>query len=150
MKFNVLRSIGHNIAYSLASGESMLIGNFQLRPFKEAGQSPNGFIHVNFLTGTSSAGSLPFRRAIISFRKALPELCEKHGASLLVFRRLEAGYVFDAMPNRFFVTIEDQEGRSTTDEYAALGQRFRVLDPLGRIRRKRSPVIQVSQGNSTR
>ena len=145
MKFDVLRSIGHNIADSLASGESMLTGQYGTDPFVEAKRSPNGFIYVNFLIGTSNSLSPSFERGVALFGEVLPKLCQKHGTSPSVFRRLEAKYLSDVIPRRFFVVVEDQQGRSATDEYAGHGGRFRVLDPAGRIQRKRGPVVRVDR-----
>ncbi len=52
MKFDELRSIGHNIADSLASGTGLLIGIYGTDIFGEASRSPERFITVDFLTGT--------------------------------------------------------------------------------------------------
>jgi hypothetical protein len=57
MKFDELRSIGHNIADSLASGIGLLIGFYDMNIFHEAHRSREGFITVDFLTGKTSGGS---------------------------------------------------------------------------------------------
>jgi hypothetical protein len=73
MKFDELRSIAHNIADSLASGIGLLIGYYELDIFGEASRSPEGFIVVDFLTGTCRAGapSESLARAIALNKNAL-------------------------------------------------------------------------------
>jgi hypothetical protein len=144
MKFNQLRAVGHNIADSLADGNGFLIGHADMRVFEEARRSSEGFIEVDFLTGTSSGGqpSPALARAIGLYSGALPLLCIKHGISGAIFRQLRARFFAD---RRFTVTIEDSEGRYVTDEYVGSpGRRVKVLDPLGRIRRKRGDVARRS------
>ena len=149
-RFNVLRSIGHDLAYSLASGISGLTEQYGLNPFEEARRNPNGAIQVDFLSGVSSGSvSVPFSRAIASFRDALPSLCAKHETSALAFRQLKATYIADPIGGRFLVTVEDQAGRLSTDEYSRHGERFRTFDPRGRIRRKRGRVVRLDHAGET-
>ena len=75
MKFDELRSIGHNIADSLGSGIGFLIGGgfYDMDVFGEAGRSAEGFMAIDFLTG-ETAGAKPSRylaRAIARYRTAL-------------------------------------------------------------------------------
>jgi hypothetical protein len=136
MKFDTLRSIGHNIADSLASGIGLLIGVYEMDIFGEAGRSPEGYIAVDFLTGTSEGAkpSPSLARAISLYREAVVLLCGKHGTSPAAFRTLTARY---SVGGRFVVTVEDHSGRRRVDEYTGMpGRRVRVLDPLGRVRRK--------------
>ena len=49
MKFGGLRSIGHNIAYSLATGIGLLVGVYGMNTFGEADRSREGFITVDFV-----------------------------------------------------------------------------------------------------
>jgi hypothetical protein len=58
VKFRHLESIAHNVADSLGSGIGMLVGRYEMDIFGEANRSPEGFIVVDFLTGTSSGGTL--------------------------------------------------------------------------------------------
>jgi hypothetical protein len=139
MKFGELRSIGHNIADSLASGIGLLIGYCQIDVFGEASRSPEGFITVDFLTGTCTVGipSPSLARAITQYKDALADLCGRHSTSVSAFRELTACYSTDVHGRRFVVTIEDQQGRRSIDEYAGTpGRRVKVLDHLGRVRRK--------------
>ena len=139
MKFDELRSIGHNIADSLASGIGLLIGVYEMDIFGEAGRSPEGFITVDFLTGTSEGGtpSRSLARAISLYREAFVDLCGKHGTSPSAFQKLTARYSVNSHGGRFLVTVEDHAGRRMVDEYTGIpGRRARVLDPLGRIRPK--------------
>jgi hypothetical protein len=133
MKFGEIKSIAHNIADSLASGVGLLIGVYEMDIFGEAAQTPEGFVVVDFLTGTTASGvvSAAHGRAIELYRHALGSLCEKHGTSPSAFHKLSVQYFAD---RRFLVTVEDHQGRRSTDEYVGSpGRRVRVLDPLGRV-----------------
>lgn len=142
MKFDELRSVGHNIADSLASGIGLLIGVYEMYIFEEAGRSSEGFIEVNFLTGTTTGSptSPSLARAIGLYQQALPSLCEKHGSLPNEFSHLTARY-YAGDSSRFSVTVGNREGRLATDEYVGIpGRRRRELDPLGRIRPKSGRV----------
>ena len=138
MKFGELRSIGRNIADSLASGIGLLIGFYEMNIFGEADRSREGFITVDFLTGKSSGGrpSPYLARGIALYREALDELCEKHGTSRAAFRELIARYSTTSAHNKLFVvTVVDQNGRRSIDTYMGTpGKRIRTLDRLGRVR----------------
>lgn len=139
MKFDELRAIGHNIADSLASGIGLLIGYYQMDIFGEAGRSPEGFITVDFLTGTCPVGtpSQSLARAIALYKDALSDLCTRHGTSISAFRELTARYSVDAYGTRFIVTTEDQQGHRSTDDYVGVpGRRPKVIGHLGRVRHK--------------
>ena len=141
MKFDELRSIGHNIADSLASGIGLLIGCYEMDVFGEAGRSPEGYITVDFLTGTCLAGapSESLVRAVALYKDALADLCVQHRTSVAAFRELTVRYSRDLYGRHFVVTIEDQQRRRSTDEYVGIpGRRPRLLDHLGRIRRGRA------------
>ena len=158
MKFGELKSIAHNISDSLASGDGLLIGVFDTDIFREAGQTREGYIDVDFLTGRMSGRTvvtLPWWRrcgarlkgrltakwpepdlaeAAMLYAKALSELCAKHGATREAFRVLSTRYHASSV---FEVTIEDQNGRRSVDSYAGRpGARLREMDALGRVRRK--------------
>lgn len=140
MKHNQLRSIGHNIADSLASGIGLLIGCYNFDVFGEARNSSEGFITVDFLNGTTSGSpvSETLAKAVTLYRDALPALCEKHKVSISGFRQLTARYSRDAIGGRVQVTIEDKNGRCSVDEYVGIPlRRLKTVDNLGRIRTKR-------------
>jgi hypothetical protein len=141
MKFDELRSIGHNIADSLASGIGLPIGIYETDVFAEARQTSEGFLIVDFLAGTCANGapSASLARAITLYRDALADLCKRHGTSPSAFRKLTAQYSIDALGGRFIVTVEDKYGHHANDEYVGMpGRRVRVVDHLGRGRRKNS------------
>src|SRR3954468_13442194 len=94
MKFGTLKSIGHNIADSLAGGIGMMIGVYEMDVFGEAAATPEGFIEVDFLSGQSSGGksSPELARALKLYAEALPGLCRRHGIDAAAFRRLSARY----------------------------------------------------------
>jgi hypothetical protein len=103
MEFDDLRSIGHNIADLLADGNGFLIGHADMQVFAEACQSPERFIEVDFLTGTSSGGrpSPTLARTFALYGEALPSLCMKHGISHTAFRRLSARFFIEGRDRTF-------------------------------------------------
>jgi hypothetical protein len=75
---------------------------------------------VDFLTGevTVGAPSPKLREAIKLYREALADLCERHGTTVDAFATLTARFGVDAAYGRHFtVTVEDCQGRSSTDRY---------------------------------
>lgn len=137
MKHDVLRSVAHNIADSLASGIGLLIGIYHSNIYAEASQSRSGSITIDFLRGVVTEGS-PSQNlieAINLYRDALPDLCEKHGLSLSDFAELTARYSRTPSGGRFVVSITDRNGRQSSTEYGgADGQRTKVIDREGRLR----------------
>jgi hypothetical protein len=137
MKFGTLKSVGHNIADSLASGIGLMIGVYEMDVFGEAAATPERFIEVDFLTGKPSGGeaSVELKRALKLYADALPDLCKRHGVEVSDFRRLSARFSGGPGLERFTVTVEDKGGRRSVDEYVGLpGKRPKVLDHLGRVR----------------
>lgn len=138
MKHDVLRSVAHNIADSLACGSAFLIG-VQSNVYAEARQNRSGSITVDFLRGvvTDGSPSQNLVEAIKLYRDALPELCEKHGLSLSDFAELTARYSISLSGRRFVVAITDRNGRRSSAEYGGIdGQRTKVIDREGRLRPK--------------
>ncbi|MEO5759949.1 MAG: hypothetical protein ABIQ51_24200 [Mesorhizobium sp.] len=91
---------------------------------------------VDFLGGTVTEGipSEFLSKAVVSCRNALPGFFEKHGASISDFREITARY---SNGGYLSITIEDARGRRSTTEYVGVpSRRIRVLDSLGRVRRK--------------
>jgi hypothetical protein len=129
MKLGELKSVGHNIADSFASGIGLLIGYYAMDVFAEAAGEPEGFVVVDFLGGSTKATtvSASFREAICLYRDALPELCAKHGIEAADFARLETRYGTDPVYGRHFtVTVESVDGRLSTDGYVGVpGKRRR-------------------------
>lgn len=124
MRFGKLQSIGHNIADSLASGVGLPIGLWMTDIFGEISRTPEGYLTVDFLTGTSSGGqpSQTLTAAIAQYREALAVLCKKHGLDVSAFKTVTARYGIDAVHGPFYaVTVVDAQGRSSTDEYVGYG-----------------------------
>lgn len=120
MRFEVLKSVGHNIADSLASGIGMLIGVCDMDVFAEAAASAEGFIGVDFLTGnmTGSQASSTLQHAVGLYRDALPALCAKQGVEFSKVAAVSARFGSDIVYGRHFtVTVRDGQGRSSTDQY---------------------------------
>ncbi len=143
MKFGELRSIGHNIADSVASGIGLLIGVYQMDVFEEAQRSPEAYIEVDFLKGVVTGGrpSRSLKRAISLYTQILPSFCMKHGCSVTAFRSLSARFSADPIGKKFEVSVEDQRGRRVTDEFiGSPGKYIRILDAGGRVRRKRARI----------
>jgi hypothetical protein len=146
MKHDQLRSIAHNITDSLASGIGLAIGYCVTHVFDEAAASPSGYIEIDFLSGTTKGGlvSASLAIAIDRYRDWLPILCEKHGASIADFKQLTARYSVKQRGGRVFVTIEDQAGRRSVDEYDGSVQRIRAVDSLGRVRARRFGKTEIT------
>ena len=140
MKHDELRSIAHNIADSLASGIGLLIGVYEMDIFGEAVKSSEGYITVDLLNGTTSGGvpSKSLAKAIKLYSNALPDLCERHGASVSFFLSLTARYSSYSVDSYVTITVKDKNGRESIDEYIGLPlSRIKTTDSLGRIRTKR-------------
>lgn len=124
MKFGVLKSIGHNIADSLASGLGLMIGTYGTDIFTEAAQSPEGFIAIDFLNGeiTGARPSPKLAHAISRYCKYLDAFCEKHAAERSAFSVLQARYGTDPIEGRHYtVTVENLQGRRSEDIYRGVG-----------------------------
>ena len=130
MKHTHLRSIGHNIADSLASGIGLMIGVYETDIFSEASAEDEGFIKVDFLTGTTTGKNISdqLRGAVARYRQALPTLCARHGVDPSRVTQLEARYGNDPVYGRHFtVSVEDLTGRRSTDRYVGVpGRRLRT------------------------
>ena len=140
MKFGALKSVGHNIADSLASGIGLMIGIYSMDVFSEAAAGAEGYIEVDFLHGTTSGSpaSRKLLRAISLYRDALPELCRKHGVRVEDFKRLQARFGVDkAYGPHFTVTVANRAGKSSTDQY--LGT------PGRRLTRRKSIAAQLGR-----
>lgn len=138
MRFGTLKSVGHNIADSLASGIGLMIGHYEIDVFGEAVAASEGFIEVDFLTGEAADGkaSPDLARALKLYARALPDLCAREGVEVSDFTHLSARFLGGPMFERFTVTVEDKQGRRSTDTYLGRpGRRAKVLDHLGRVRR---------------
>ncbi|RKE25647.1 hypothetical protein B0G76_7196 [Paraburkholderia sp. BL23I1N1] len=129
MKIGELRSLGHNIADSLASGIGLMIGVYDVDVFAEAAAGSEGFIIVNFLDGTAfgSPISIKLQRAIHLYRDALPGLCDKHRIAFSGIKMLNARYGTDQVYGRHFaVTVETKEAKKAIDQYiGSPGRRLR-------------------------
>jgi hypothetical protein len=120
MKFDTLKSVGHSIADSLASGICLLIGYYDIDIFHEAADSSEGYIEVDFLTGTTSGSpaSQSLLKAIGLFRDVIPDQCKKQGAEYSRMARLNVRFGTDAVYGpHFTVTVEDIDGRKSTEQY---------------------------------
>ena len=129
MRFVALKSVGHNLADSLASGMGMMIGYVSMEVFEEASASSEGYIEVDFLRGTASGSpaSRELLRAISLYRDALPDLCQKHGISVSDFKTLRARFGVDKVYGpHFAVTVANRVGKSSTEQYYGYpGKRLR-------------------------
>jgi hypothetical protein len=129
MKLGVLKSLGHNMADSLASGIGLMIGYYAMDVFGEASGEPEGFVVVDLLAGTATGDTISadFRKAVACYRDALPNLCAKHGVDPKDFTRLDVRYGTDPVYGRHFtVTVAGRDGKQSTDQYVGVpGRRFR-------------------------
>jgi hypothetical protein len=132
----------------MASGLGFVIGHYPMDVFGEAALSPESVIEVDFLNGRvvrgQPSGSLEV--AVALFAEALPGFCESNGAQSTDFKALSA--IFDTTPlgQRVLLLVTDQSGRSSTTEYRGVPlKRLKVLDGLGRIRKKPRKVGAATQ-----
>lgn len=97
MKHDVLRSVGHNLAASLASGIGLLIGLYNVDVFGEAARTEDGCITVDFLAGTTSErASASLQEAVKLYRAAFPALCARHDISSAIFSVLRTTNLGDS------------------------------------------------------
>jgi hypothetical protein len=129
MKLGELKSLGHNVADSLASGIGMMIGVYDLNVFGEAHAEDEGFIVVDFLAGEvkNSKVSDSLRRAVRLYRQELPSLCGRHRIDIARISTLQARFGTDKVYGpHFTVTVRNDEGRESTDRYVGSpGKRLR-------------------------
>ncbi len=133
MKFGKLKSLGHNLADSMASGMGFIIGIYRMDVFAEAAASEEGHITVDFLNGTASGAkpSESLSRAIVLFRDAVPLMCEKHGIELAYVKTLIARFGTDAAHGPHFrVMVESATGKKSTDQFIGI--------PGKRLKRRKS------------
>ena len=130
MKLGNLKSLGHNVADSLASGIGLLVGVYTMDVFAEAAAEAPGYIDVDFLSGSTSgsSASASLSQAIALYRKALPELATKHGIKANDIQALSARFGTDpAYGPHFTVTVASHDGRSSTDRYVGVpGRRLQT------------------------
>ncbi|MFC2952656.1 hypothetical protein ACFOOP_12020 [Marinicaulis aureus] len=122
-KFGELKSIGHNIADSFASGIGLMIGYYEIDVFKEAGRSKDGHITIDFLTGRILSGraSRSLSRAAKLYANALPELCKKHGASVHDLKTLKVRFGSNLVQRpHFVVTVENNLGKKSEDIFTGI------------------------------
>lgn len=142
MKHAKLRSIAHNLADSFASGMGFPIGYYVTDVFGEAQKAPGRFITADFLKGDLVAGSasLSLARAVRLYSDALVSISAKHGVSVQDFRMLIARFSTSGSQPTVLITIEDSQGRRSTDEYVGIPLRhIKTVDGAGRIRTLRKP-----------
>ena len=129
MKLSELKSLGHNLADSFASGTGLLVCIYEMDVFVEAAASEPGYIEVNFIDGSTngSAISTALKGAIKRYSDALPELCKKHRVDPNQIRTLIARFGTDPVYGpHFTVSVESIDGRSSTDQYIGFpGRRLR-------------------------
>jgi hypothetical protein len=144
MKHDQLRSIGHNLADSLASGSSLLFQIFGPDLFHAVRETPERCIVVDLLAGVVTAGRVPpsWDRVIARSPDALAHLCNKHGASPGMFFELTAHYSVGRLSEcRTVLALTDNQGRRSQDTYVGMpGRRVMTRDDLGRLRRNRRSV----------
>lgn len=120
MKLGELKSLGHNIADSFASGIGLLVGYCTNDVYGEAAATKPGYIDINFLdaTATGSKASPQLLKAIEVYRNAVPDLCKKHQIEFELIRTLSARFGTDpALGAHFTVTVESRDGRRSVDRY---------------------------------
>ncbi|WP_156418553.1 hypothetical protein [Aureimonas sp. D3] len=138
MKHDQLCAIGHNIADSLASGQSFVIGYHPVDVFGEAASSEDGLIEIDFLRGRIVQGraSPNLRSAVLGFAKAFPAFCQRNAAKSTDFRELSGTFGAGRSIPWVKVYVTDRNGRRSSTNYEGIPlKRIWSLDPLGRRRR---------------
>jgi hypothetical protein len=126
MNIGKLKSLGHNVADSIACGMGFLIGTYSMNVFAEAYSSDEGFITIDFLAGTTSGSpaSDSFKCAVKLYRDALPDLCLRHGVVFSEIKALEVRYGTDIVYGQHFVvSVESIDGKRSTDQYVGVESR---------------------------
>lgn len=130
MKLGELKSLGHNLADSFASGIGLLVGVYEMDVFAEAAASDSGYVEVNFLDASTTGSTISERLkgAIKCYSTALPELCKKHSIDPSQIKTLIARFGTDSVYGpHFTVSVESIDGRSSTDRYIGFpGRRMRT------------------------
>ena len=137
MRHGKLCAIGHNLADSLASGLSLVIGYLETDVFGEAAAG-DGVLEVDFLNGqiVHGTGSANLRVAVARFREMLPSFCVAHGADISDFSILRASFETTGFERNVSLKVADAYGKCTVTAYSGNPlKRLRVLDPMGRVRR---------------
>lgn len=138
-KLGLLTAIGHNIADSVGSGVGLMVGVYSMDIYGEAASTEEGYIEVDFLTGSTLGGSVSasLMKALKLYSEELPRFCERNGVEVAEFRTLSVRFLTKNLEPTCIVTTEDHHGRSSIDEYQGLpARRVKKLDYLGRVRRK--------------
>lgn len=106
-----------------------MVGYYAMDVFAEAAASAEGFILVDFLSGTTAGSpvSASLARAVCLYRDVLPEFCAKHGVELGDIHVLQVRFGTDAAYGRhFLVAVENASGRRSADRYFGVpGKRLR-------------------------
>jgi hypothetical protein len=123
VKFGNLKSLGHNIADSVACGMGFPVGVYVMNVFAEAESEEPGYIEIDFLSASTSGApaSSSLKRAIELYSQALPELAFKQGVDVKDIKTLSVRFGTDPVygPN-FTVTVESMGGRTSTDRYVGM------------------------------
>ncbi len=132
----------------MASGLGFVVGYCQTDVFGEAATSPGGVIEIDFLHGSIVRGrhSDQLKNAAATFGQAFPAFCTKNGAEVADFQSFLAAFDARGGMCRAMLTIVDRNGRRSLTEYDGVPlKRLRVLDTLGRIRRKTRQIEKAGQ-----
>lgn len=142
-KHGVLVAIAHNVADSLASGLNFVIGHVETDVFGEAAIQPNHRLTADFLTGDLIGENVSsgLKRAVMLHSENLERFCLSHGAERSDFQRLCVEFLVAPTGPYFVVHVEDVNGKSSITEYGGVpGKRTKVLDSMGRLRKRPSIV----------
>lgn len=140
MKHSELRAIAHNLADSVGSGCSLLLGIYELDVYGEALRSPTGGITLDMLRGlvTEGSPSPTTEQAAALCPNALARLCVEAGKSFAAFAEASVRYsMLHGSRSRFTLTVVDAKGTRSSTEYAGIpAQRVMLRDDRGRLRPK--------------
>jgi|APTNR8051073442_1049403.scaffolds.fasta_scaffold08075_2 hypothetical protein len=143
MKHSQLVAIAHNLADSLASGCSLVIGIYEGDVFAEATNTISGVIEIDFLAGAiiSSNGSFKLQSATHLFADAFPEFCRKNGCEVTDFACFTASFFLKATERYMVLNVVDRFGKASVTEFMGNPlRRPKILDDRGRVRSQNATV----------
>jgi hypothetical protein len=123
MKLGVLASIGHNLADSLGSGSSLAFNLWDIDVYRDAEQSAEKVLEVDFLRGTVLRGvaGASLAAGLSHAPQVLTSMCESHHVDPALIRGVTVCWSVERSTlgalRTFTVTVENERGRARTDKY---------------------------------
>ncbi|NPD15307.1 hypothetical protein HOY34_08860 [Xinfangfangia sp. D13-10-4-6] len=139
MRMSDVRSVAHSVADSIVGGMSFLTTFYDLNVYKDAAQSQDGVLTIDFLNGKVVQGtpSAYLSSAMPHIIEAFDRLSRAKGFGRSDWRTVMAEFHADPVMPGFTLIIEDSSGKVAKTDYEGVpARRALEIDPLGRVRRK--------------